>query len=173
MKSKFKLIIYALLTAILLFGLLEIFVSSGGLFFDLELVGFIVLVLLATVGLSAASEKVLFFTFILHLINLVLLWFYQGDFYIVLTVLSLFGILLSFPQKKERPIQEEPHSMVFDPVEPEVTHTPGKYVASKTSNVYHEPKCDWAKRIHENKQLWFGKKEDAWEKGYKAHSCVQ
>ncbi len=50
--------------------------------------------------------------------------------------------------------------------------SPGKYVASKYSNSYHEPKCDWAKKINKTHQLWFKDKEGAWEKGYKAHDCV-
>jgi len=50
--------------------------------------------------------------------------------------------------------------------------SPGKYVASKNSNNYHEPKCDWAKKIAKVRRVWFATKEEAWEKGYKAHSCV-
>jgi len=50
--------------------------------------------------------------------------------------------------------------------------SPGKYVASKNSNNYHEPKCDWAKKIVKVRRVWFATKEEAWEKGYKAHSCV-
>jgi hypothetical protein len=49
---------------------------------------------------------------------------------------------------------------------------PGKYVASQRSNIYHEPKCDWAKKIHPSRRVWFASKEDAWEKGYKSHECV-
>jgi len=50
--------------------------------------------------------------------------------------------------------------------------TPGKLVASKRSNVYHLPKCEWAKKISKERRVWFKSKEEAWEKGYKAHSCV-
>ena len=64
-------------------------------------------------------------------------------------------------------------SAPFPAVKPTVKYSPGKYVASKFSNNYHEPKCDWAKKIHKERQLWFGTKEEAWEKGYKAHGCVQ
>ncbi|MBU0457778.1 MAG: hypothetical protein ABH824_07805 [Nanoarchaeota archaeon] len=51
--------------------------------------------------------------------------------------------------------------------------SPAKYVASKRSNVYHEPKCEWAKKIKKDKRIWFQNKEEAWEKGYKKHSCVE
>ena len=54
-----------------------------------------------------------------------------------------------------------------------VKHSPGKFVASKNSNVFHVPKCEWAKKIAKIRQLWFATKEEAWEKGYKSHNCVQ
>ncbi|HLD40167.1 MAG TPA: hypothetical protein VJB13_03430 [Candidatus Nanoarchaeia archaeon] len=50
--------------------------------------------------------------------------------------------------------------------------TPGKYVASKRSNVYHEPKCDWAKKIQKDRRVWFASREEALNKGYKKHECV-
>lgn len=53
-----------------------------------------------------------------------------------------------------------------------VAFKPGKYVASQRSNIYHEPKCDWAKKIRSSRRVWFASKEDAWEKGYKSHDCV-
>lgn len=53
------------------------------------------------------------------------------------------------------------------------TFTPGKYVASKRSNVYHEPKCEWAKKIQKDRQVWFESREEALNKGYKKHSCVE
>ncbi len=51
--------------------------------------------------------------------------------------------------------------------------TPGKYVASKRSNVYHEAKCDWAKKIQKDRRVWFASREEALNKGYKKHECVQ
>ena len=50
---------------------------------------------------------------------------------------------------------------------------PGKFIGSKKGNQYHVPKCDWAKKITKNNRLWFKNKEEAWEKGYRAHSCVK
>ncbi len=52
-------------------------------------------------------------------------------------------------------------------------HSPGKYLASKYGNTYHEPRCEWAKKINKSHQVWFAAKENAWEKGYKAHDCVK
>ena len=53
------------------------------------------------------------------------------------------------------------------------TFSPGKYVASKNGKYYHEPKGEWAQKIKEENRVWFQNKEDAWEKGYKAHASVQ
>ena len=87
---------------------------------------------------------------------------------------------------------EEPHSEVFDVSEveveeepvvkvtkkvaakkPAVKHSPGKYVASNMSNVYHEPKCEWAKRIKSDRLIWFKDKREATNKKYKKHICVK
>ncbi len=51
-------------------------------------------------------------------------------------------------------------------------HVPGKYVASISSTYYHEPKCEWAKKIMKSRQVWFNDKKEAWEKGLKKHDCV-
>jgi len=53
------------------------------------------------------------------------------------------------------------------------THSPGRYVASKMSNVYHEPKCEWAKKIVKSRQIWFKDRREATHNKYKAHSCVK
>ncbi|MFC1686761.1 hypothetical protein ACFL0E_00180 [Nanoarchaeota archaeon] len=55
----------------------------------------------------------------------------------------------------------------------EATHSPGKYVASKMGSVYHEPKCTWAKKIADNRRVWFKDKKEASKKKYKKHSCVK
>ena len=40
-------------------------------------------------------------------------------------------------------------------------------------SVYHEPKCEWAKRIVEGRRIWFKDKREAQRKKYKAHKCVE
>lgn len=52
-------------------------------------------------------------------------------------------------------------------------HSPGKYVASSRSNIYHEPKCDWAKKINQEGRIWFADKKEALDKGYRGHNCVK
>ena len=76
---------------------------------------------------------------------------------------------------------EEPHSMVLEAPAPPVeiveeetkaVYEPGKYVASKMGSVYHVATCSWAKKIVENRQVWFTNDAEAKKKGYKAHNCV-
>jgi hypothetical protein len=190
-KSKLKFFIYSILILLLFFGLIRIIIGSGGKFFGLELVGFFVLLILSLVGLigyaRAWGERVLFFVFLFYILNLVLVWYFTDLFYITLLIISMFGFLFSIPQKcscccKQCPSKptEEPHSEIFEPAtkvtKPSTktvsSHKPGKYAASNSSNNYHEPKCEWAKRIKKERLIWFKSKEEAWDKGYKAHSCV-
>ncbi len=182
-KNSFKLFIYGVLILVLFLAFVQLFVNGSGLFFTLELIGFLGLGFLALLGFVAYKdgwgENFFFFVFLAYLGNLVLLWVFNSTLYVTLGLLAVIGFLLAFPRKKEskKPVQkqEEQHSMVFDPVETKATskHSPGKYVASSKSNIYHAPKCEWAKKIKEDRQTWFTEKEDAWESGYKAHQCVE
>ncbi|MAG08552.1 hypothetical protein CMO89_03700 [Candidatus Woesearchaeota archaeon] len=49
---------------------------------------------------------------------------------------------------------------------------PGKYVASQTGKRYHAPKCQWAKKINEDKAVWFDTEEEAEREGYEKDKCV-
>ncbi|MBS3116229.1 hypothetical protein J4421_01405 [Candidatus Woesearchaeota archaeon] len=199
-RRRTSLFVYAALLLILFFASIELFISTTGLFFRLELLGLLFLLLLSGIAFvnftKAWSGYLFLFVFLFYIGNLLLVWYFYGDLYLILLLLALIGFFLAAllsPQKKK----EESHSVVFDTTKPQTTtvdaaktvaaktspttpqskilskHSPGKYVASKQSNVYHEPKCDWAKKIAKNRQLWFNTKENAWEKGYKGHSCVQ
>lgn len=195
-----KLAIYGLIILILLIGMVKIISNSSGLFFRLELLGLLFLLLLSVIGIMAYStwgENVLLLVFLFYLGNLALIWYYRGSLFFVLIFFTVIGILLCIPKRifhsEGEQTDEEPHSVVFDepqkeqlsppPESPRLakstsksaksTHSPGKYVASKSSNVYHQPKCDWAKKIFRNRRVWFKNKEEAWEKGYKAHACAK
>lgn len=192
-----------LVLLILLISLVRVVVSSRGLLFNLELLGFLVLLVLSVWGIitpgSRRRQRVFFAIFVLYIINLLLLWWVQRKLYVVLVLLALVGLFNSLmkPAKMEmhkdtktteqKTVQqktEEPHSMVFDTLKSTVSKesakksklavnfSPGKYVASKASNVYHEPTCDWAKKIASNRRVWFAEKKEAWAKGYKKHGCV-
>lgn len=187
------LILYALILGLLFYGLVRILDAGGKRFFLLELAGLAVLLLLSLWGfLSFGTSKgrILFFTvFLLYLGNLILVWYYSGALYLVLTLLAALGFILSLPWAGTARIpppkpKEELHSMVFEqPKEskeessskstPATSYSPGKYVASRSSNVYHEPKCDWARKIQKSRQVWFEDKKEAVEKGFRKHGCVQ
>ena len=196
-KSVGKLFFYALLLVVLLFGLIKVLINAGGNFFRLELLGFLVLLAMSVAGCigyaRAWGERVWFGVFVLYLINLVLMWYVTRELSIILLILGVVGFISSIPRaaassNPKAPEATEPHSVVFDAQEKKaeakeeqkgeekstaVKFTPGKYIASKSGNVYHEPKCDWAKKIRKARQVWFNTKEEAWEKGFKAHSCIQ
>ena len=100
---------------------------------------------------------------------------------------------MSLPRKEEEdfevetyPQKEVVESLPVEPVVEEViektpetpktvkaVHSPGKYIASTGGSVYHEPKCDWAKRIVKKRMVWFNDKRSANRKGYRGHSCVK
>lgn len=203
-ESKGKLFVYGLITIVLFFGFIKIFIEGSGSFFYLEALGFIVLAFLSFLGFigykSGWGEKLFFTVFFLYLVNLLLVWYFNNQLWLTLVLISLIGFLLSIPKKKksrQREVsspnpavevyEQDPHSQVFDPVDEEpvkkevavktvkktTKHSPGKFVASSNSNIYHVPKCEWAKKIKKERQLWFKEKTDAWEKGYKAHNCVE
>lgn len=184
------LIIYALILGLLFYGLVRILDAGGNTFFLLELAGLLVLLLLslwAFLSYGTVKGRILFFSvFLLYLGNLILVWYYNGALYLVLMLLAVLGFVLSFPGmgvekiKKKEP-QEELHSMVFEEPKKEnpvksaaaTLYSPGKYVASRSSNVYHEPKCDWAKKIQKSRRVWFEDKKEAIEKGFRMHECVE
>ncbi len=183
-RQRGTLLFYALLIALLLLSLVRIVTASSAKTFGLELLGLLllsVLSLLAFMGYSSGwGERVFLAIFSLYLVNLVLLWLFKERLYVVLFVVALIGFVLSFPRPKAaaKPTTE-PHSVVFYNDEekkktsaPTVNYSPGKYVASKNSNVYHEPKCEWAKKIEKSRRAWFEDQRAAIEKGYKKHSCV-
>lgn len=198
-RSSSKLFIYLLVLVILFLGLLNIIGRLPNTVYFMELLGFLFLLLLTVLAFfgyhSKWGERVLFFVFLFYALNLVLVWYARGSLYLILLVLALLGGVLSFPRKRAAPKKEldEPHSQVFDAPVPKkeaksvaaaesaegsvsaskVKYSPGKFVASKAGNTYHEPKCEWAKKIHKERRVWFAAKEEAWKKGYKAHGCVE
>ncbi len=185
-KSLIFLVSYAALLILLLYGLVEVLSSGGRYFFLLEFIGLLALLILSLAGFvfyESWGKPLFFAVFSLYLLNLALVWYFKENFYLVLMVLALIGLVLSFPRQKKRAPKkkEELHSMIFEEPKvdskteskPATTYSPAKYVASKNSNVYHEPKCEWAKKIEKSRQLWFDDKKDAVEKGFRKHDCVQ
>jgi len=181
--GKGKLLVYSFLLLVLLLGEVKILASLGGKTLILELCGFIILLVLMLAGFfnysRKADEKPFFFLFAAFLFNLILLWYYFSSLYIALLLVSLLGFLISFPKRKvgkrvgsEGSKKEDDKLGIREAAEVNVTYDPGKYVASKNSDYYHAPKCDWAKKIKKERQVWFNNLEETKKKGYRAHECV-
>lgn len=196
-KSSAKIFIYALLIILLLINVANIITASSHTIFKLEIMAFVVMLLFAFIGLlgyaKSWGEPILFFFFLGYLLNTVVAWYFLNWISVPFTLIAVLGFVISLPQSSNRvpAIREEPHSQVFTPLEKkeessikkeqsakaeikvETSYTLGKYLASTHSNIYHQPTCDWAKRIKKDRRTWFPNKEKAWEQGYKAHSCVK
>ncbi len=216
-KTAGRLFGQAFLSLILLFALAHLVVIKNNiLMFALPVL--VVLLLLSTIGLATykkGGDRLLFTAFLLHTLNVLVLWFLYDSFYIVLLLVSLLGLLISRPNCSRKvkvcddctcesmapTVSTPPPQKVVDGkvveaaveakerAEPKehagktpsntstqsvkATFTPGKYVASKRSNVYHEPRCDWAKKIKKDRRVWFVSREEALNKGYKKHDCVK
>ena len=133
-KSSFKLILYAVFIAVLLFGLIKIIALSGGKAFYLEFFGLLFLLVLTIIGFVGYTknwgETIFFFVFLCYLLNLILVWYFMGALYLTLLLLGVVGMLVSFPKKSEKHYSapsrsssshssyssqsSEPHSEVFD-----------------------------------------------------------
>lgn len=179
-----KLIVYCFILLLLFLGLVSIVFSvTGGRFFYVELAFAAALLMASLFGLVVYSRRqnqdYLFFVFLAYLLNVIILWVVEGSLFITISFLSVLGFVLSLPQwknnKKQQTSTDEPHSVVFEPAAEKATKTfsPGKYVASARANYFHAPKCEWAKKIAEERRVWFREREEAAQKGYTAHSCVQ
>lgn len=191
-----KLLLYGAFFAVLFSGLVLILREGSSLFFYLELIGLLFLLLVMLIGFVGYGQRwgdtLFLFIFFVYIINLLLVWGYKSRHGVLLLIsIIAFVITLTFvlsgnDEEEDFVPSEQPHSMVFDPPAPEVEvvdiepeakvaagHSPGRLIASKSSNVYHAPKCDWAKRISKARRVWFEDKAEAWDKGYKAHSCME
>lgn len=61
-------------------------------------------------------------------------------------------------------------SKLNDPI---LQNKTGAFVASKNSKIYHLPDCKYVKRIKEENKIYFKSEEEAREKGFSPHSCVE
>lgn len=129
---------------------------------------------------------------ILVLINLLFIYLITGTFetaHLTAVVFSIAALAISLLSLREprnghegKEIEEyekaKDYYPFIDKMEPveepkvEKTFTPGKFVASKKAGKFHAPKCDWAKRIEKENQLWFNSEQDAIASGFKADKCV-
>lgn len=199
-KSLGKFFVYCGLAFILFLVAVPIIFSFGGKLIRAEIIIFLFLIFLSLVSFlgyhRSWGEKILFFVFLLYLANLLFIWYFTKKLFVLPLFLSLVGFLLALPKKAkadawekdfEKAVKEDKPALfsqdfdeekkeAFDQPEakpkPEVKYSPGKYLASQMSNVYHIPTCDWAKKIAAGRRVWFADKKDAKKKGYRPHSCV-
>ena len=181
--GKGKLLVNSFLLLVLLLGEVKILASSGGKTFVLEILGFFLLLVLTLAGFfnysRKGAEKPFFFLFAAFLLNLILLWYFLDSLYITLLLVSLLGFFINFPRGRmgkrvgsEENKKEDDRLGIREAAEVNVPYDPGKYVASKNSDYYHAPKCDWAKKIKKERQVWFNNLEEAKKKGYRSHECI-
>ncbi len=122
----------------------------------------------------------------LNLLNLILmpsLAMYRPISFILALIFSVLGIfgaaLYASREKKVRYIQfpldlsetaevleKQPEE---NPMKTKITKTfaPSRYMASKTGEKFHSPKCNWAKKINKKNRVWLKNKDEAETKGFK------
>jgi len=189
-----KFFTYCFLTLFLFLVMMQVVFSFKGKLIRAEVLILMFLMFLSLMGFAGFrkswGERILFFMFLIALGNMLFIWYFTCKLFMLPLFLILVGFLMSFPKKVERDVFEGecegPYSEVFEepPARgateepaakktPETTYSPGKYVASNMGSVYHEPKCQWAKRIAEDRRIWFKDKREAQSKKYKKHKCVE
>ena len=188
-----RFLFHSVLSIIIFYFLARILFSAGGKLFLAELAflagaAFIFTVFVVLYFLTRWGERVIFFFYLVNLANLVFLGYIQQRIHLLILLTALIGFVFSLIQKeRKKEPQSKPESInpiVLPQTEklPEETEKstrpvikeefkPGKFVASQNSTYYHQPKCDWAKKINRKRRVWFYSKEEAEGKGYKLHNC--
>jgi hypothetical protein len=179
MKGKLNFFVMILLMFIVFYGLIKYIFDVSGWKFVVEFLILLGLLVFGALSLLLIYNDVNFgYTLsalvgAVALLNLVVLYFSKSMstvlFASIISSMTAFVISVVNIGQKEVEIVEE------KPVEKKIlkTYTPGKVVSSKTSNVYHVPKCDWAKKIKKSNQVWYASDEEAKKEGLKAHSCAK
>lgn len=169
--------------------------------FVFELMLLLIFIFLFTFSMFVISRNkkwgwtVLGATLILMLVNVFFIILLKRTFettHLTTIVFSTLGLLVALVNLKEPRYEEteakeeyektQEYYPYIDKMEPEreikkeskieKTFTPGKFIASKKANKFHSPKCDWAKRISKENQLWFNSKEEAEKQGFTADRCI-
>jgi len=169
-----KLITFSII--LLVNFIIEIFFTFNSHIFIREFILFWIffiasVVLLFGIGANAKWSAPWFAVFFsLQLLNFIYLYNNLVNMHNIIFIAALFfsalGLLIAAAFIK-RKIKKVPKTEIVESFEP------GKYLASKTGSVYHAPKCDWAKKIKKQGQVWFNSESEAEEKGYKKHSCLE
>jgi hypothetical protein len=180
MKDKLSFLISILLMMIVFGGIIRYVFDMSGLRF---IAGFVVLIGLLVLELVSALliyneikfgyilnafislVALLYFALVYLRAGMATLLFLGSISSIASFAFSIVSIAESKPKEKKQKPQKK--------VEIEKIYWPGKFVSSKTSSYYHIPSCDWAKKIKDAKQVWYGTEEEAKKAGMKRHSCIK
>ena len=179
MKNKLDFFTLILLYLVLFVGLTKFIFKVSGWKFYLELIVLLGLLFFAFLSTILIFNKIKIGYTLSALVSAVvllnLILFYLKANISTLMFLSIISAITAFVisvvnigQKKvimEKPIPKEKPVLK--------TYTPGKVVSSKTSNYFHVPKCDWAKKIKKANRTWFNSEEDAKKEGLKPHNCAK
>ena len=199
MKSRCKLVIYALLLGVCLIILTTLISSTTGLLLKLELIGLAIVSLLSFIGLinyaNKLGEPLMGFVFVVYSLNLIALM-YLGYNSMFGLICALFGLILAIQgscnscdkqnscddnSDNSQTIQQttDHDNSIINPEESKprsstkkTNYSPGKYVASANGKYFHEPKSEWAKKILSENRVWFSSKQEAMDHGYTAHKEV-
>lgn len=172
-------LVFLLLLAIVFFGLILLIFNLKGKLFLIEIIIFSIFLFItfvASFGIYSGSRwgfSLLSILFALLLFDLLGIYYFtrQIEKIFFMTVLtSAIGFIASISNIEQG--KEEYKSMPKSEKKVEVSHKPGKYIASKTGSSYHAPKCDWAKKIKDNNRVWYDTEEEVKEAGLKKHSCL-
>lgn len=177
-------LVHVVLIFLILLYYIQMNFSFKGKIFWLELFGFFVLIFIALVGIlyfvATQRNGIFLFFYALGLINLVLIWSVSKNFYMVLTIVLVFGCIFSILFSKRRSDQrtlEDDFEIMPPPRPPKDIKKAIKkvvedeYVASKSGKKFHKPSCDWANRINKENKIKLTE-EEAKERGLKACDCV-
>lgn len=169
-----------LLLTVYLGLILLIFKTSGKLFFgEIILLGiFLFITLIGAFGIYFGSRwgfSLLSLFFALLLFDLLAIYFFKRNidsvFFITILVAAI-GFISSVINIRTK-VSQEFGDKKGSSKGIEVTHRPGKYLASKTGSSYHAPRCDWAKKIKENNRVWYDTEEEVKKAGLQKHSCLE
>lgn len=173
--TKVKFLFLDILLLIVIIGLVKITFDLHKYLFIAEFLFLVLVILAALISMVLVYNDIDFgwniisVMMVLILLDLLVLYMIRKPKFILLwptALLSFLGFLLSLvfiktgnevsPEESKMPINKK-----------------GNFVASSMGKKYHNPNCDWAKKIKNNNAVWFDTKESAEKKGYKADNCVE
>ncbi|MBW2996197.1 hypothetical protein KY332_02735 [Candidatus Woesearchaeota archaeon] len=173
-ENKGSFIITLIVMFILFLSWIAIVFNLGGRFYKGELI-LLVLFLLVSLKLTFGSNQwrglIKFYSLIW--VNFLFIYFMRFSIKEVVLpfAVSFIGWLVAIV-KLDSDDFEEGDWGEGESLEVKKEFSPGKYVASKTGKKFHAPKCDWAKKIKKDNQIWFESKEEAETENLKACDCV-